>query len=144
MSGGVCIFSKKNKQQLTSSWDVAVIGIASYFNATQAGARAEGQTDADGHGRTRTDVVGDNGKVVWEVGGDGKPLYEAMMCFRGPIVDVCVHALDNRDATHENAHGVTRGRARRNKPCANSPQTLSTDEKQCRFRLDVTTSFLAG
>ena len=62
-------FLKKNEQQLTILCDVASNGIASYCNAMQAGARTEGQTDAGGHGWTRTDTYGRCGRQ-WE-GGEG-------------------------------------------------------------------------
>ena len=56
------LFLKKNEQQLTSSLDVAVNGIASYFNTMQAGARAQRvrrmRADTGGHVRTLWAIMG--------------------------------------------------------------------------------------
>ena len=86
-------------------------------------ARAEGQTDTGGHGQTRTDVVGDNGKVRREVGG-----WDAALRGHGVVfvvkslltVDVYVHVLANPGTTHGNADEVTRRGARRYEPFAQS------------------------
>ena len=116
----VFVSSKTNKQQLTILFDVAVNGIASYFNAMQdAGARG----GIDGHGQTRADTYGCRGRQ-WE-GGEGGGGVECRFirpwcCFRCPIVDVYVHVLANPGTTHGNTHRITRGRARRDEPCAHS------------------------
>ena len=114
-------FLEKNEQQLTILCDVAVNGVASYFNAMQGGARSRRdirtRADTGGHVQTLAVIIGLWGRRWggWKAASRGHGA-----CFCRAIMDLCVHVLANPDATHGNAHGVTRVRARGVEPCRNS------------------------
>ena len=71
-------FSKVTSSNLQFSVMLSQMTLYHIVMQCRTQARAEGQTDADGQGLTHTDIVGDNVKVLREVG-DGMPLYKAMV-----------------------------------------------------------------
>ena len=121
MSGGICIFSKKNLPL------GAMMSLMALHHIVMQYKNAGAHGGIDGHGLTLTDIVGNNWKVWREAVGWAGMHCAALQCLGVVIVvelflivNAYVAVLANPGMKHRNADGVTRGRAIGDKPCAHS------------------------